>query len=107
MFFNQIVMLARQGGKSVRKITVNLLSFLFSNDLMTKMNWNGQGGKIAFCKLELVQLIQGLPITASAVVLNVCYSLVIYWHEIVFYQNKLYGQLHTSQLGLQFTNAVG
>lgn len=45
------------GGENMKKTVRRLLSFMFSNKLAREVNWIGKGGKLAFSKLKLKDIL--------------------------------------------------
>jgi len=51
LFFVQVALLASKGGHSLKDVIRRILGTVFTNQLMTSLNWNGQGNKVAYSKL--------------------------------------------------------
>lgn len=49
-----------------------MITTLYSNGLMTAMNWSGACGKIAFCKLRSCNILQGKLI--AEVIYDFCFK---------------------------------
>ena len=49
----QVKVLMPIGGENMKKTVRRLLAFMFSNKVAREINWMGKGGKMAFLKLKL------------------------------------------------------
>ena len=54
----QVKHVASKGGRDIRDAVKRMMTECFSPELAVKLNWTGQGGKQAFSKLKLADVIR-------------------------------------------------
>ena len=62
MLFNQIRYLGSIGGKNVAETTRRIMRHLITNDVASRMNYAGRGGKKGIEKMRLLKVVIGRAI---------------------------------------------